>query len=275
MSPSRRIVPWPCLPPVLTPRAPSPCAPSCGLAVGRDVPIAPPRLGAVRGFASRALVARTARTPWCGPVAVGRDAWPPLPVAARHRSTRLCIVHTLRVLHAVACQRGLPARDTVRGRDAQPARCHNRAAITHGALPGRRDRDIAPYRHYTRNIRTPHSHGRGVRLATLPARALHARRGSRPRAVPLGGVRGAIPVDVRRSPSPPSPSRAAWHPAKFARALPTTTGRCGAMGTSRPTAITHAHYPRTHAPRGRAARWAKKKHPRGARMLFCVMRGAR
>ena len=37
---------------------------------------------------------RTARAPWCGPVAVGRDAWPPglparsaapLPVAARHR----------------------------------------------------------------------------------------------------------------------------------------------------------------------------------------------
>ena len=138
---------------------------------------------------------------------LGNRAAAPLPVAARHRSTRLCIVHTLRVLHAVACQRGLPARDTVRGRTAQSARYSYRAAITHGALPGRRDRDIAPYRHYTRNIRTPHSHGRGVRLATLPARALHARRGSRPRAVPLGGVRGAIPVDVRRA-HPPRASAA-------------------------------------------------------------------
>ena len=31
-----------------------------------------------------------------------------------------------------------------------------RAAITHGALPGRRDGDIAPYRHYTRAFSPPH-----------------------------------------------------------------------------------------------------------------------
>ena len=58
----------------------------------------------------------------------------------RHRrGARLGIPHTLRVLHAAACQRGLPARGTVRGRAAHPARCHDRAAIYPRALPGRRD----------------------------------------------------------------------------------------------------------------------------------------
>ena len=118
------------------------------------------------------------------------------------------------------------------------------------APPGSRRRAA----HYTRHLRRPCPVAVGRDVPIAPPRRI-ARGGSPPRcaawhpapsphlparAVPLAGFRGAIPVDVRRSPSPPSPSRAAWHPAKFARALPTATGRCGAMGTSRPTAITPA-----------------------------------
>ena len=95
---------------------------------------------------------------------LGNRAAAPLPVAARYCGAWHGIVHTLRVLHAAACQRGLPARGTVRGRAAHPARCHDRAAIYPRALPGRRDGDIAPYRHYTRNIRTLIARG-GSRLA--------------------------------------------------------------------------------------------------------------
>ena len=60
-------------------------APWCGpVAVGRDVPIAPPRLGAVRGLASRApSPVPRCHAPFPCPVAVGRDDWPPgLPARA-------------------------------------------------------------------------------------------------------------------------------------------------------------------------------------------------
>ena len=222
----------PCPVAVHPPRAPSPVRlarahSSCGLAVGRDVPIAPPRLGAVRSFAFRAFSAHTARTPWCGPVAIGRDAWPPPPVgaphlptraaaplsvAARHRSTRLCIVHTLRVLHAVACQQGLPARGTVRGRAAHPARCHDRAAIYPRALPGRRDRDIAPYRHYTRPYAPPFP------AHPSPAHRLRTHRPRIARASPAHPhtlTPAHRPWRLATAPSPPAPGRRPHHASKI------------------------------------------------------------
>ena len=60
------------------------------------------------------------RSPLPCPVAVGRDV--PIAPPRQRRGARLGIPHTLRVLHATACQRGLPARGTVRGRIAHPAR---------------------------------------------------------------------------------------------------------------------------------------------------------
>ena len=98
---------------------------------------------------------------------------------------------------------GRRALRSYRGRTETPpaklsacATCHAHGALPgamphaqnshdHGvrALPGRRDGDIAPYRHYPRKIRTPlhtaHYPGDG-RLPGLPARALrHAARGVR------------------------------------------------------------------------------------------------
>ena len=82
-----------------------------------------------------------ARAPWCGPVAVGRDAWPPgLPARAAAPSARCAAWH---VAHAesFACRGSV--RGTVRGRAAHPARCHDRAAIPHGHGTMRRDVPIA------------------------------------------------------------------------------------------------------------------------------------
>ena len=124
--------------------------------------------------------------------------------AAWHRA------HTLRVLHAAACQRGLPARGTVRGRIAHPARWsaagppgsrrhyprNIRARITHDhgarALPGRRDGDIAPYRHYPRALPTRITH------AHYPWGLPTARRGSRP-----PGRRNKIITRENRTPTTP------------------------------------------------------------------------
>ena len=155
------------------------------------------------------------RSPLPCPVAVGRDV--PIAPPRQRRGARLGIPHTLRVLHATACQRGLPARGTVRGRIAHPARWSaagppgsRPTAITpHGVrrnypntLPtAHHPRWLTafvllyiplksslcpfvlkisappPYRHYTRKIRTRITHDRGTmrrngRLPDLPARAL-------------------------------------------------------------------------------------------------------
>ena len=90
----------------------------------------------------RALPAATGRCDAIGTSrrrAIARGGSPPR-CAAWHRA------HA----ESFACRGSV--RGTVRGRAAHPARCHNRAAITHAifarALPRRRDRDIAPYRHY-------------------------------------------------------------------------------------------------------------------------------
>ena len=86
-----------------------------------------------------------------GPVAVGRDAWPPPPVGAPHPpgSRRRAITrggspprcaawHPAPSPHPVAAPRGR----------AQPIAHYTRS------LPVRRDEDIAPYRHYAREFRT-------------------------------------------------------------------------------------------------------------------------
>ena len=121
---------------VRTPRAPLRAHRPCPVAVGRDVPIAPPRhrRGARLGIPH---LCRAPSPPRC---------------AAWHRA------HA----ESIACRGSV--RGTVRGRAAHPARCHDRAAIYpraifarafmhgHGAM--RRDGDIAPYRHYARMVRT-------------------------------------------------------------------------------------------------------------------------
>ena len=96
--------------------------------------------------------ARRCAVPWCGPVAVGRDGCPSgLPTRAAAPSARCAAWHC--------------AKNSYR-------------AITHAifarALPGRRDGDIAPYRHYTRNIRTPPlrtATGHAITHARCPLRA--------------------------------------------------------------------------------------------------------
>ena len=135
-------VPWPCAPLVShrhahrrhahrrTARAPSPRAPShrprtvaasrgrahrpCCLAVGRDVPIAPPR---------------------------------------HRRGARLCIPRPIARPLAVPSPR--PSRAPASRDLSRRCRPHHytRDHYTR-ALPGRRDRDIAPYRHYARDNRT-------------------------------------------------------------------------------------------------------------------------
>ncbi len=94
---------------------------------------------------------RPSRAPRSCPVAVGRDAWPPPPVGAPHLSAR--------------------------------------AAIYPRALPGRRDGDIAPYRHYAPFPRLPPF--RPIACSTLVSRCGRARclaaPGSRRRACARGG----------------------------------------------------------------------------------------
>ena len=82
----------------------------------------------------------------------------------------------------------------------------------------------------------------------------------------LRGYRG-------RTETPPA-KLSACATCQYSRALPTATGRCGAMGTSRPTAITHAKFARritpaifaraSHAGAHRRASPVGARHPVGA-----------
>ena len=132
--------------------------------------------GAVRGLASPAhspvRTARAApprRTPsfWRGNAAPSA-AWPPgsrrRAIIARGGSPPRCAAWQVAHAESFACRGSV--RGTVRGRAAHPARCHNRAAITHAifarALPGGAMGTSRPTaithakfaRHYARNIRT-------------------------------------------------------------------------------------------------------------------------
>ena len=110
-----------------------------------------------------------------------------------------------------------------------------RAAITHGALPGRRDGDIAPYRHYTRAFSPPHP--------AIPFR---------PR--PVAARTAHVPRVVRTR--PPKNLCAPIHPAQKllcpfvlkirTRKIRTTTGR--------------AHYPGGAMVGGQASRLAPYRH---------------
>ena len=74
-----------------------------------------------------------------------------------------------------------------------------RAAWGHGALPGRRDGDIAPYRHYTRQFHTwagygrPYARGRGARRVTRAGGARRITRAAR------WGHRALPPLDTANS----------------------------------------------------------------------------
>ena len=140
-------------------------------------------------------------------------------------------------------------RGTVRGRAAHPARCHDRAAITHAKfaralrtrLGGRArcpHRAAAPSARCAAWSHAHYAHGMAVRPVSG---ALGVTRRRAPARL-LGGARRRPRQNSQRVllaiPNGTLPTRGAH--AIFARALCTATGRCGAMGTSRPTAITHA-----------------------------------
>ena len=221
---------------------------------------------------------RTARAPWCGPAAVGRDAWPPgLPAHAAAPSARCAAWH---VAHAESFAGRGSVRGTVRGRAAHPARCHDRAAITHAITPGhgaiRRDGDIAPYRHYARKIRTAITHPRNSRAHYPAAQAI----------APVDNV-----VATRNSRAHyPAARCAAWHRAPSwgagvtgRRALRGPGAPAGGKGGARRrprqnsqrvllaitpaifkpplrTQKSHAHYPRAIARGGSPPRTAHPRH---------------
>ena len=144
-----------------------PCGP---VAVGRDVPIAPPRHGAVRGLASRSLA--------------------PHPRAPRD--------HTL-------------AR----------ARCHSP-----NALPVRRDGDIAPYRHYTREIHTRRRAVFFMVFNTLSSKTFNIACGDLPLpaghpslCVPIHPVLSLFVILCVKTPAPSPPHLCPWRLATAVRGL--------------------------------------------------------
>ena len=117
--------------------------PSCPVAVGRDVPIAPPRhrRGALLGI-PRPTPAPHARAPRPRPV--------PRPVA---RSS----ITPAKFPRCNACGAPHPVPAPLRRAPSRDPPLHpriSRAALPLGGHPGRRDGDIAPYRNYTRDNRT-------------------------------------------------------------------------------------------------------------------------
>ena len=157
-------------------------------------------IGAVHGLASRKIRTRIYAPPH------------------HRRGARLDIPHTLRVLHAADCQRGHPARSTMRGRAAHPARCHDRAAI------------------YPRALRTATGRCGAMRTSrpTAITHTIFARDGSPPRCGP-----DAVGRDAR----PPPPVGLPTLPARTAAPLPwrlTTAVRGLASRNIRTRAITRA-----------------------------------
>ena len=98
------------------------------------------------------------------------------------------------------------------------------------AITRRRDGDIAPYRHYTRALRTQNSHAHPAIAPRITdyARALRAYPVVRCRCVRTARVPWCGPVAVGRDVPIAPPRRiarcAAWHCAKFARRI-THAGR--------------------------------------------------
>ena len=187
MSPSRRPAPrGRVLPPRPLARAPR----SCPVAVGRDVPIAPPC----------PVVVSCCRTPLVSRRRALLPCAPPLP---RCGLPPRCVAWQVAHAESFACRSSAEARcaaEPLTRSDARPPDLPARAAITPArcarALPGRRDRDIAPYRHYTREFRM----------------VLSARCGAPPRRAPPPCL---TLVSPRRAASP-APSRLAIRPWRLA-----------------------------------------------------------
>ena len=136
---SRRLTPHPC-PGARSRgqsrrRAPRPCPMPSPVAVGRDVPIAPPHHRRGRGLASRIFRTRIARAHLACGLAVGRDV--PIAPPCHRRGARLGIGHTLRVLHAAALSAARCAAGPHTRRDGRPPGLPARAAIFPRALPTR------------------------------------------------------------------------------------------------------------------------------------------
>ena len=194
-----------------------------------------------------------------------------------------------RVAHAesFACRGSV--RGTVRGTVRTqrnviiepPLPTQNSHAHYHGgALPGRRDGDIAPYRHYAREIRTritPVSRcGRARcphRAAAPSARCAAWHRAHAESFACCGSVRGT--VRGRAAHPARCHNRAAITHAKFARALHQRITPAARWG-HRALPNSHAHYPRvgggalptqySHAVAHRRA--LPPLHPRGARRYY-------
>ena len=137
--------------------------------------------------------------------------------AAPHRPWRLA-----------TAVRGLASRTTTAHPSPLPAPLHTPWRAR--SLPGRRDRDIAPYRHYTRVIRPPPRPLPRLTLATAPPcstrRALAAPR-HRAASPVAARHRDAWPLGLRLPPHPPrfdcgAPSMAPLpaHPPPLPRVLP-------------------------------------------------------
>ncbi len=248
-----RRVPRPCPAPVTVlharasvrhtpPRAPRPCP----VAVGRDVPIAPPRQR--RG--ARLCIPRTMHTP--SPAPSGPLARAAAPYARGGSPPRCAALHPAYHAHPV----GLP----------RLCRPHHYTR----ALPGRRDGDIAPYRHYTRDNRTlcPRPVPRPVaRFSITPTHFPRciARGGSPPRAArcrPPGLPARALPsLHSRQSHDMPAPLRGApshdppLHPRNSRAALPVGAPHPGRRDVGRRASrlAPYRHYthtfPALHCPR--------------------------
>ena len=116
--------------PALPLAAPRGAVPWCGpVAVGRDVPIAPPRLARCAAWPPVLPLAKPrGAVPWCGPVAVGRDGRPP-----RHRrgawfASRAPPVPRCRAIPRAAWRLGAMVGRRARGgsplaRGGSPPRC--------------------------------------------------------------------------------------------------------------------------------------------------------
>ena len=201
--------------------------------------------------------------PLRGPVAVGRNVpiAPPRRIARGGSPPRCAAWHRAHA-ESFACRGSV--RGTVRGRVAHPARCRDRAAITpahylwahyprprgtritraarwsaataRGGSPPSR---LAPYRHYTRSSRA---------RITPPVRTRPCARCRAPWCGPVAVGRDVPIAPPRRIARGGSPPRCvAWRcaifaitHAKFARPRGDAHYPGGAMRTSRPTAITHA-----------------------------------
>ena len=111
--------------------APSPCP-----AASRTPRPRPVVRSRSRAHRPRPVVRSRCHVPWSGPVAVGRDVpiAPPRRIA-RGGSPPRCAAWQVAHAESFACRGSV--RGTVRGRAAHPARCHARAAIYPHTLPTR------------------------------------------------------------------------------------------------------------------------------------------